>query len=146
MAMSMWGYSSPSPACRWATTAFFLSKVLKLAFVLSVSSFWSSSTGIFCQAIPIGFEDQDVARISQLVDIAFSRHPVGNAPLAYGVSKEGLVYVITNFAGDGEVANVQQVLDLRDSTCDDGERGYVSMLLSLLLSFSSSFLPSSRPH
>jgi hypothetical protein len=83
----------------------------------------------------MGFEDQDVARISELVDVSFGRHPNDGAPLAYGVGKDGGVYVISNFAGDGEDATVRQVLDLRDSTCDDGERGYVVIAIADLLCF-----------
>lgn len=89
----------------------------------------SKRGNVFCNGIPIGFEDQEVARIPELIDISFGSHPDNNSSLAYGVSKDGGVYVILNIATlrDGEEAKAQQVLDLRNLVCEDGERGYVAV-------------------
>jgi hypothetical protein len=91
---------------------------------------WSSTSSF---ALPVGFVDQDVARIPQLVDISFGRHPTAsNSTLAYGVTKDGAVYVIPNIASTldhGQEAKVRQVLDIRSAVCDDGERGYAERFL-----------------
>lgn len=83
-------------------------------------------------ALPAGFEDEGVTRIPDAVDIAFA----GNIMLA--VTKAGILY---SFDLDNPgTESPQQALDLRDSVCDNGERGYVGRFDLRTLWLAKSFL------
>ena len=66
------------------------------------------------QALPAGFVDEGVARISGVVDIAFA----GTDLLS--VTKPGQLYRLDLL---NEGSGSQLVIDLTDRICDNGERG-----------------------
>ena len=96
--------------------------------IVALLSHWST-------ALPSGFEDQSVARIYKLVDISFGVDRNGKH-VAYGVTKRGRVHVITDFVMDDDSAKEEEVLDLRDSVCDDKERGYACVVSEVPKQFS----------
>lgn len=65
--------------------------------------------------LPAGFVDEDVVRISGVVDMAF----VGTQMLA--VTKEGTVHRFD--VGDPTAVDGVEILNIRDRICLNGERG-----------------------
>lgn len=91
---------------------------------------WATITVLsdFSSALPSGFEDQGIARVYKIVDISFGIND-NDEHIGYGVTKKGKVHVLTNFVMDDDSAEEEEVLDLRDSVCDDKERGATGIVL-----------------
>lgn len=68
-----------------------------------------------CAILPAGFVDEGVARINSVVDLTFADT---NNMLA--VTKTGVLYRIDMTDPD---AKKQEVLDISERICDNGERG-----------------------
>jgi len=80
-------------------------------FILSIISHYAL---VVVNALPPGFEDENVVHIDQVVDMAFA----GNVMLA--VAKPGVLYT---FDLEDPNADRQVAADLSERVCSNGERG-----------------------
>jgi hypothetical protein len=76
---------------------------------------------VISDALPSGFEDQSVARVNEVVDIAFT---VGQDNLImFAITKPGELFALTGFETENPTSHQTLSLDLDSVLCGDGERG-----------------------